>query len=150
MHFVIDLNIIRSAWNGVGPSGALEQHSAILLLQVVRKCHRFAVTKEIDQRYQCLFDELKNAPRQGPDALNVVRLYYTAKQIGKVDDSRYSSDVPPLPDESHIKDEDRYFVRLANLIKAILVTYDEPLIRKLMSIGVKAVKPDDAVKLVDR
>jgi len=89
------------------------------------------------------------ASRQGPNALNVVRLYYTAKQIGKVDDSRCGAAVPPLSDESNIKDEDKDFARLANLIKATFVTYDEPLIEKLSRIGVKAVKPNDAVQLAD-
>lgn len=149
MRFVIDLNVVRSAWTGVNPSGTPEQHSAILLLQIISKRHEFVVTKEIDQRYWSLFDQLRKAHNQGPRALNVIRLYFLAKQMGIVNSARYASDVPPLPDESHIKDEDRDFARLANLTKAVLVTYDRPLITELERMKVKAVKPVEAEKLAD-
>jgi hypothetical protein len=149
VRFVIDLNVIRPAWSGMDPTGVPAPHSAILILQLVNKGHQFAVTKEIAQRYQRLFDELKRPSLQGPSALNVVRLYFTAKQMGNVDNSRCSADLPPLPEESHIKDEDRDFARLANLIRAVLVTYDEPLITELANVGVTAVKPEAAVKLAD-
>lgn len=149
MHFVFDLNTIRSAWSGANPRGTPELHPAILFLQVANKGHRIVVTKEMDSRYVQLFDELKNASRQGPAALNIVHLYYTLKLMGKVDDSRCSADVPPLSEESRIKDEDKEFARLANLTRAVLVTYDEPLIRELTDIGVQAVLPEHAVILAD-
>jgi Trm5-related predicted tRNA methylase len=119
------------------------------LTQIVNKHHEIVVTREIDQRYQSLFDILKKESRQGPGALNVVRLYYTAKQMRVVNNARSASDVPSLPDESHIKDEDRDFARLANLVRAVLVTYDGPLIRELATKGVLAVTPDDASELAD-
>jgi predicted nucleic acid-binding protein len=143
LRFVIDLNVFRSAWTGKNPIGIAEEHSAILLLQIVRKHYKIVVTKEIEKRYMDLFQQLKSKAPQGPKGLNVINLYFRAKQMGIVDNTRHSSDLPPLSNETHIKDEDKHYARLANLTKAILITYDEPLIKALQTQGVEAAKPDD-------
>jgi rRNA-processing protein FCF1 len=57
--------------------------------------------------------------------------------------SRCADDVPPFHNESNIKDEDRDFVRLANLTNVVLATHDEPLISELKRLGVKVAKPED-------
>lgn len=143
MRFVINLNVFRSAWTGKNPSGIAEEHSAILFLQIVRKRCKIVVTKEIEKRYLDLFQRLKNESPQGPRGLNVISLYFRAKQMGMVNNARHSCALPPLPNETHIKDEDKDFARLANLTKAVLITYDEPLIRALQTQGVEAAKPED-------
>jgi len=143
LRFVINLSVIRCAWTGTNPSGAPEQDSAILFLQIIRRGHKIIVTKEIEQKYLSLFNQLRKGYSHGPSALNAVKLYFFAKQMGLVNNTRYSSDLPPLPDESHIKEEDRDFARLANLTQAMLVTHDEPLIIELESKWITAVKPGD-------
>jgi predicted nucleic acid-binding protein len=143
LRFVIDLNVFHSAWTGKNPNGIPDEHSAILLLRIVEERCKIIVTKEIEKKYWNLFQRLKNQSPQGPRSLNVINLYLRAKQMGIIDNTRRSSDLPPLPDETHIKDEDKDLARLANLTDAVLVTYDEPLIKAVKTQGVTACKPDD-------
>ena len=149
MSVVVDLNVMRTAWTSINPYDAWDIDATVLLAQIVKKCHKFFVTKEIDTLYRHLFDQLRLAYPHGPDSLNVVKLYFQAKIYGKVDETRRSAELPSLPDESGIKDEDREFARLANLTGSILVTYDDPLILVLDSLGVSAMTPKEAITVLN-
>lgn len=146
MNFVIDLNAIRTAWTGETPHRVADLDSGILFAQIIQICSRIVVTDEIDSRYLKLFDELKSGSRQSPRAFNVINLYTTAKQGNKIDATRISSELPHLPDESGIKDEDREFVRLASISRSTLVTYDGPLREVLQKIGVQTASPGEALQ----
>ena len=144
MPFVIDLNVMRTAWIGKDPHGNTDNDCLLLLSGIQKKCDKVIVTDEIDRRYLRLYDELGGKYPQGPSLLNCMKLYLRWKQVRKVDDSRLSSQLPRLRNESKIKDEDIEFARLTSVTGATLVTYDEPLIELGRELGFAAMKPSDA------
>src|SRR5713226_1008216 len=113
---------MRSAWTGVNPNNSFQDLSAtVLFAEILRVCYTLAVTDEIDRRYRHLFGTLRRGRSQSPASLNIVSLYISARQTaGKIDASRRSADLPPLSDETHIKDEDIEFSRLAGISRGIL------------------------------
>jgi len=131
MNFVLDKNTLIAACTGVSPnSGQVDVSSLTLMGQIIVICHRFVVTKEIEVDYIRIFDEIK-AGMQSPAIIMGSKFYFYAKELGKVDDNRISSQLPLLQDEIGIKDEDKPFARLAIASNSTLVTYDGPLRRKL-------------------
>jgi hypothetical protein len=115
---------MRSAWTGENPNNSSKDLSAtILFAEILQVCYTIVVTDEIDQRYRHLFSTLTQGRSQSPASLNIVALYTTAWQTtGKIDSSRRSADLPSLSDETHIKNEDIEFSRLAGISRSILVT----------------------------
>ena len=134
---------MRFAWTGVDPEG---YESSQLLYEIYRTCDKIIVTDEVDRRYLNLYDELRNEYPQSPGLLNFGKLYLHWKKIRKVDEERMSSQLPPVPCESSIKDEDKELARLANLTGAVLVTFDGPLIEAGHKCGFKAMRPTDALR----
>ena len=117
-----------------------------MLSEIQRKCHKVIVTDEIERRYLRLWKGLKLKYPQGPNLLNCMKLYLEWKLTRKVDDSRVSTQLPPLRDECKIKDEDTEFARLTKITGATLVTYDGPLIELGRELGFAAMKPSDALR----
>lgn len=137
---------MRSAWTGEDPRGKTDVDCVHLLLGIERKCDKVIVTDEIDRRYLRLWNELKQKHPQGPNLLNCMKLYLGWKLIRKVDDSRASTQLPRLRNESKIKDEDMEFARLTMITGAILVTYDDQLIKLGRELGFAAMEPSDALR----
>lgn len=143
MNFVLDKNTIISACTGLNPnSRQVDVCSVTLLGQIIEICHRIVVTKEIEIDYIRIFDEIK-AASQSPIGLMGNKFYFYAKQLGKVDDTRSSSELPPLQNEEGIKDEDIPFARLAAISNSTLITYDGPLRKK---VGGMAQEPREALQ----
>jgi hypothetical protein len=131
MNFVLDKNTMISACTGENPNTRQVDVSAVTMMgHIIVICHRFVVTKEIEVDYIKIFDQFK-AGKQSPATVMGSKFYFYAKQLGKVDDSRTSSQLPHLQDETGIKSEDIPFARLASISNSTLVTYDGPLRQKL-------------------
>jgi hypothetical protein len=118
-----------AACTGENPHGQTDAAAIRILCDVVNCTHRLIVTREIENDYIRIFDEMKNP--QGPDTLLARSFYFYAKKISKVDNTRTNFALPTVPDEERIKNEDLPFAKLANITGAILVTYDGPLLQKL-------------------
>ena len=149
---MIDLNSIRSAWTGIDPNtGQPDLSAAILFALIIHICDTIVITDEISRRYQRLFDTLRQNPTQSARSLNIIYQYSLARHMtGKVDDSRLSTDLPELSDETCIKDEDREFSRVAGISQSILVTFDGPLLDCLTRLRVKAMPPPEALALLQK
>jgi hypothetical protein len=150
VNFVIDLNAVRTAWNGETPNHTYDVETGVLLGEIIRICSRLVVSDEVERRYFRLFKELAGGAHQSPRGLNVINLYIKAKQSSKVDITRRSADLPELSDETCIKDEDVEFARLTSASRSILVTFDEPLRDALVKLGVNVALPSEALTRLRR
>jgi hypothetical protein len=142
LNLIIDKNVLMAACTGDNPRGETDVAAIGILCDVVLCTHRLIATGEMEKDYIRILDEMKKP--QGPDTLLARRFYFYAKNIGKVDNTRTNDQLPAIPDEGGVKDEDLPFARLANITSATLVTYDGPLLQKL---GERAKLPRDVIEL---
>jgi len=142
LNLIIDKNVLRAACTGDNPRGETDAAAIRILCDVVSCIHRLIVTREIENDYIRIFDEMKKP--QGPNSLLACKFYFDAEKISKVDNTRTNAELPAIADEGGVKDEDLPFARLANITGAILVTYDGPLLQKL---GERAKLPRNVIEL---
>lgn len=145
MNFVLDMNVMISAWKGERPDSTEDLTSTVLFAEIIRLCSRLVATVEIDKSYMKKFEALKQGSRQSPQSLNVINVYTQAKIAGKVDISRTTSSLSCLSDESGLDDEDIPFARLASISRSLFVTYEEDMEKFLRTIGVDVASPTEAL-----
>jgi len=145
LNFIIDKNVLKAALTGNNPNtGEFDPTSLTLLIQIPTICHFFIVTKEIENEFIRIFEEFRRKP-EGKPTLDAVTMYFNAKKMGKINDTRSSDTLPQSVDENGIKDEDLPFARLSRLTHATLITYDQPL-RAIM--GENARPPNEVLELI--
>ena len=147
--FVLDLNIIPQSWLGTNEQGIRDYSSALLLLDIIENCHRIIVNNYLLTKYSEKTDQVKRIHR-GAKILNAINVIHQAmKTTNKV---KIESDILDISfPEGSFHDDDLPIVTLAARNRAVLVTTDNNLIRKLRessiahSYSIKPERPEDAI-----
>ena len=149
-NFVLDLSIIPQSWLGTNEQGQEDYSSARLLLDVIENCHKIILNDYLLRKYSEKTNQVKRIHR-GAKVLNAINvIHQSMKKTNKV---KMDTDVLDINfPEGSFHDDDIPIVTLAARNRAILVTTDNNLIRKLressiaQSYSIKPEKPEDAIR----
>ena len=148
--FVLDLNIIPQSWLGTNERGEEDYSSAFLLLNIIENCHRIIINNYLLREYSVKTNQAKRI-HQAAKVLNAINIIHQAmKTRNKVKMGSDALDIN-FP-EGSFHDDDLPIVTLAAKNRAILVTTDNNLIRKLrdsnvsQSHSIQPQRPEDAIK----
>ena len=149
-NFVLDLNIIPQSWLGTNEQGLEDFSCARLLLDIIENCHRIIINNYLLRKYSEKTDQVKKIHR-GAKVLNAINVLHHA--MNKRNKVKMDTDILDVNfPEGSFHDDDLPIVTLAARNRAILVTTDNNLIRKLRESGIarlhsiKPERPEDAIR----
>ncbi len=132
--FVFDESSTIAAATGKNERGGEDSSAKQLLERIVVNCHAMAFSSELYARTLSRLDNLKGI--DSPFVGEVLSLFTSI--IRNTEKFVFDPDPPVLEDETHIPEDDRYWIRLAIHTRAIAITTDNRLLDTLNQTSITA------------